>query len=176
MIKNITIVLILILGSFLIGKFACKSKSDISISKVKIDTQYVYNDTNINQHNLIYIHDTERIKLPKEIDTIKVIDSFYATNDYIDSLNFRGNELVIKDTVSQNKIEGSSIKIENKTTLVTDSLTIKSKPKLNIYIGPTYYTNGEYGVNGYFIYNWIGVNVGLSTQPAASVGLIIKIK
>lgn len=82
------------------------------------------------------IHDTTFI--PREIDTAAILKDYFALYAYADSVKLDSVTLVIKDTVSRNKIKSRSVEYE--ILYPTKTITITNERYLNrreFYIGPT---------------------------------------
>lgn len=105
---------------------------------------------------------TETVYLPPHIDTLKVIEDYYATYIYndtlaVDTLGFG----YLEDTVTQNRIVSRKINWDYKIPIITNTIetTIQLPPikRTELYLGLT--ANGD--ANGM---NYFGSNIGIKTQ------------
>jgi len=102
-----------------------------------IDTSYIYTSKEIPVYvpkwhtKKEYIHDTTKV-----IDTVYVVDDYYSTYFYKDSLVNDTIHLYINDSISQNKIYSRNLKytIKFPTITITD-IIVKNKNEFYIGLG-----------------------------------------
>jgi hypothetical protein len=168
-IKNIIIVMLL----FLIGFFVLNEHRDIVYKdRIKYDTISLKSFVEVKSKPIIINHiKHDTTELPPHIDTVKVIDSFYSKNIYVDTINSGNNKIIINDTLQKNQIIGRSVKIELENIMLKP---IKQKPQTILYCNPTY--NGSYNMNLILMRNNIGISGGISSRGTPSIGIIFKLK
>ena len=175
-IYSIIVTIIAVIAIYLLFKTPKSGELHTSI-KTKIDTIFKYNDTIIYKDKLAYIHDTTT--LPQIIDTVKVLDSFYAKNYYMDSIESNGSVVKIKDTVTQNRIVGRSYDLKIKETYIhrVDSITVEKVNNSNsLYIAPNYNLNTRtFGFQlNYNVKNKISIIGGYNNGLVLGAGIKLK--
>ena len=109
------------------------------VIKQVIDTQYIkVKETKYKKGEDIY-HDTT-IYLPVPVLDSAQIDSilskFYAKNTFKDTMSVgKYGNLYIDDTVQYNKIVGRTLSGDLQFPSVTNTITVKEKPKAQLYLG-----------------------------------------
>ena len=175
----IAIILCLIVALF-IGLKSCKPTNSIiekgipyKVVEIKRDTVYITKDTIVYKPILSAKIDT--LYLPKYIDTNKVINDFYTIKTYSDTTLFDSSRIVINDSVTQNKIFGRKIDLSLKSRIITDSIFLAPKNKLNIYLGPNINPfNQSIGIQSNFQYGKFNINAGWNKNIIIGVGIKIK--
>lgn len=80
-------------------------------------------------------HDTEYLVRPADVDTAAILKDFFAQVLYNDTMLVKYGVVIIKDTISQNRIAGRSVmerfEIPTVTTIVTKTLP----PSRELYLG-----------------------------------------
>lgn len=139
MYKNI-IILVLILVILMMSKsFLKPNPAPIVITTT--DTTTEYKDTTIYRPGKSIVKDTtiyDTIPFLVPADTMAILKDYFAKNVYEDTILFAEGNVVLKDTISQNKILGRTFKsnIAQKTIKVTRELrTPPSPPKPQLYWG-----------------------------------------
>lgn len=145
MIKKISYVLILVLICVVIGQYIyynnklqkyiiVENKTNVkyipinnidTVYQTKIDMQK-YLDT-IIQYKIDTIH----------IDTITILNDYYAKCVYNDSINFSDSlgYVIINDTITQNKIVFRNVLPRLNQKIVQNTITIEKAPKNTFYLG-----------------------------------------
>ncbi len=99
--------------------------------------------------------------VPIEIDTMKVLEDYYSTRIYSDTLTVQDlGYIAITDTVSQNKIIGRSFEANLTERTITETITVKELPKLQIWTGFVATTNMQ-----------VGASLGVTTKRRTHLGL-----
>jgi len=104
-----------------------------------IDTQYIkIKETKYKKGEDIY-HDTT-IYLPVPVLDSAQIDSilsqFYAKNTFKDTIKVgKFGQIYIDDTVQYNKLVGRAMSADLQFPSVTNTITVKEKPKAQLYLG-----------------------------------------
>jgi len=104
-----------------------------------IDTQYIkIKETKYKKGEDIY-HDTT-IYLPVPVLDSAQIDStlsqFYAKNTFKDTMKVgKFGQIYIDDTVQYNKLVGRALSADLNFPSITNTITVKEKPKAQLYLG-----------------------------------------
>jgi hypothetical protein len=104
-----------------------------------IDTQYIkVKETKYKKGEDIY-HDTT-IYLPVPVLDSAQIDSilsqFYAKNTFKDTMKVgKFGQIYIDDTVQYNKLIGRAMSADLQFPSITNTITVKEKPKAQLYLG-----------------------------------------
>jgi hypothetical protein len=112
------------------------------------------------------VHDSVRFLVH---DTIRIVSDYMRTYAYSDTINIDSNTFVIKDTISQNKIQsrGFEAKITEKTILTT--ITKAAKAKNTLYLG---FRGDLSGSNGLEV---LSPGIMLNAKNKALIGLNVNI-
>lgn len=106
--------------------------------------------------------------IPMEIDTMEVLKEYYSTRIYSDTLFIADlGYVALVDTVTQNKIVGRSYDANVKERTVTETITVKELPKLEIWAGVVATTNMDLGASVGVVTrkrNHIGVDLGIAVD------------
>jgi len=103
--------------------------------------------------------------IPTEIDTMEVLQDFYSTRLYTDTLKVENlGYLTIVDTISQNKIIGRSFKANLLERTITETITVKELPRLQIWTGITASNNMQ-----------LGATIGITTKRRTHLGLDVGV-
>ena len=145
-IKNIAIIiLILLLGG--LGMNMCSSEPTI-ISEV-VDTVYVKKSKVVEKYTPVvekeYVYKTDTLYLKDTVivgrpftpeDTIAIVDAFFTKKIYIDSLETEYGNVIVNDTLWQNRIHARSWRYDFKIPEVTKTITVEYQPKpFQLYAG-----------------------------------------
>ena len=172
--NNIQTIIIVVLVVVIILLRECKSgkEPEPEIERiVKIETKYDTIVKNVPTYIPEYrtrvvtktIHDTVKLT----IDTASILEDYFATYAYIDTVDADSIELVIFDTISQNKIISRSIdySLIYPTTTITKEKIIN---KREFYIG-----FGLYGNKSQI--NYLGSEFMLRTKKKQAYGIGIGV-
>ncbi len=103
--------------------------------------------------------------IPIEIDTMEVLEDYYSTRIYSDTLTVEDlGYIAITDTVSQNKIVGRYFQANLTQRTITETITVKELPKLEIWTGFVATTNMQ-----------VGASLGVTTKRRTHLGLDIGV-
>jgi hypothetical protein len=99
-------------------------------------------------------------KPPKNLDTLKIVEDFYSTYVYKDTLTLDNHLGIINitDTITQNQIKGRNYKATIIQKTIYDTKIVKELPKDQIYIG------GISGFDKTNIINFVGPSVLYKTK------------
>lgn len=143
-----------ILGFMLLQK-SCNKEVSIEVVKTKIDTMYVTRPTQTKYITKLvpvtkYYTDT----IINNVDTSHVINEFYATSEYIDTIRFDKATIAIKERVTQNMIIARMASIDIMDQFITKTVFIAPKVKPTFAVGSSVLFNSKQvslSVDGLFI-------------------------
>lgn len=143
-----------ILGFMLLQK-SCNKEVSIEVVKTKIDTMYVTRPTQTKYITKLvpvtkYYTDT----IINNVDTSHVINEFYATSEYIDTIRFDKATVAIKERVTQNMIIARMASIDIMDQFITKTVFIAPKVKPTFAVGSSVLFNSKQvslSVDGLFI-------------------------
>jgi hypothetical protein len=100
----------------------------------KTDTVYIpVHDSATSKPEITFI---EGGHIPDKVDTVTVIQKFYERVAYADTVRLGTNSIYIYDTLSQNSFATPRrILLDGKLPVVTNTITIRDKPRGQVYIG-----------------------------------------
>lgn len=103
--------------------------------------------------------------IPTEIDTMEVLQDYYSTRVYSDTLRVENlGYVTIVDTISQNKIIGRSFKANLLERTITETITVKELPRLQIWTGITASNSMQ-----------LGATIGVTTKRRTHLGLDVGV-
>lgn len=105
------------------------------------DTVYVpKTQTVYKKGNTIYSTEIKYVNVPGNVDTIQILDIFFAQRIYKDTLHLKDSlgYISIIDTVSQNTITSREWKSNVNQKIINNTIYLKDLPKHQVYIGPTF--------------------------------------
>lgn len=119
--------------------------------KVKIVEKIV---TEYRNGKTIYVNIPVEVLVPVEVDTLNILQDYYTTRIYFDTLKVEDlGYVTVVDTISQNKILGRTLQANLLQRTITETITVKELPKLEV---------------------WIGVSTSTAMQLAGSVAVVSK--
>lgn len=132
-----------ILGFILLQK-SCNKEVSIEVVKTKIDTMYVTRPTQTKYITKLvpvtkYYTDT----IINNVDTSHVINEFYATSEYIDTIRFDKATVAIKERVTQNMIIARMASIDIMDQFITKTVFIAPKVKPTFAVGSSVLFNSK---------------------------------
>lgn len=144
-----------ILGFMLLQK-SCNNKDvSIEVVKTKIDTMYVARPTQTKYiTKLIPVTKYYTDTIINNVDTSHVINEFYATSEYIDTIRFDKATVAIKERVTQNMIIARMASIDIMDQFITKTIFVAPKAKPTFAVGSSVLFNSKQvslSVDGLFI-------------------------
>ena len=144
-----------ILGFMLLQKSCNNKEVSMEVIKTKIDTMYVARPTQTKYITKLvpvtkYYTDT----IINNVDTSHVINEFYATSEYIDTIRFDKATVAIKERVTQNMIIARMASIDIMDQFITKTVFIAPKVKPTFAVGSSVLFNSKQvslSVDGLFI-------------------------
>jgi hypothetical protein len=132
-----------ILG-FILLQQSCNKEVSIEVVKTKIDTMYVARPTQTKYITKLvpvtkYYTDT----IINNVDTSHVINEFYATSEYIDTIRFDKATVAIKERVTQNMIIARMASIDIMDQFITKTVFIAPKVKPTFAVGSSVLFNSK---------------------------------
>jgi hypothetical protein len=94
--------------------------------------------TEYKEGNTIYVEVEVPVEvfIPIEIDTMEVLQDYYSTRVYTDTLKVDSlGYVAIRDTISQNKIIGRWYDAHINERTIKETITVKDLPKTQIWMG-----------------------------------------
>ena len=144
-----------ILGIMLLQKSCNNKEVAMDVIKTTIDTMYVARPTQTKYITKLvpvtkYYTDT----IINNVDTSHVINEFYATSEYIDTIRFDKATVAIKERVTQNMIIARMASIDIMDQFITKTVFIAPKAKPTFGVGSSVLFNSKevsLSVDGIFI-------------------------
>jgi hypothetical protein len=133
-----------ILGFMLLQKSCNNKEVSMEVIKTKIDTMYVARPTQTKYITKLvpvtkYYTDT----IINNVDTSHVINEFYATSEYIDTIRFDKATVAIKERVTQNMIIARMASIDIMDQFITKTVFIAPKVKPTFAVGSSVLFNSK---------------------------------
>ena len=99
-------------------------------------------------------------KIPQNLDTLKIVEDFYSTYVYKDTLTLDDHLgfITTTDTVTQNQIKGRTYKASINQKIIHETTIVKELPKTQVYVG------GVAGFDKVNIVNFVGPSLLLKTK------------
>lgn len=98
------------------------------VEKIKGEPIYVY-QTTARRKDTIYID------RPAHVDTPAILADYYSRVYYTDTAKVKFGRLIIRDTVTRNRLAGRSIISQLEFPDITTTKTITPAPKRELYVG-----------------------------------------
>lgn len=144
-----------IFGLMLLQKSCNDKEVAMDVIKTTMDTTYVARPTQTKYITKLvpvtkYYTDT----IINNIDTSHVINEFYATSEYIDTIKFDKASVAIKERVTQNMIISRMASIDIMDQFITKTTFVAPKPKATFGVGSSVLFNKKevsLSVDGIFI-------------------------
>jgi hypothetical protein len=103
--------------------------------------------TQVKDGKTIYVEIPVQVSVPTEVDTMEVLKDYYSTRVYSDTLRVEDlGYVAVVDTISQNKIVHRTFQANLIQRTVTETITVKELPKLEIWSGFTATSDMQLGV------------------------------
>ena len=144
-----------IFGLMLLQKSCNDKEVAMDVIKTTMDTTYVARPTQTKYITKLvpvtkYYTDT----IINNIDTSHVINEFYSTSEYIDTIKFDKATVAIKERVTQNMIIARMASIDIMDQFITKTTFVAPKPKATFGVGSSVLFNKKevsLSVDGIFI-------------------------
>lgn len=153
------IILGAVIGIFLLGR-TCGIRS--VLKTVHIDT-IIHKDSEVVKYKPVpykvvekekvyvkgkdnWLHDTTNtleVRI-EPVDTAAILKDYYATVYYDTTLKLKRGTARIRDTVSRNRIQGSSLETFNTDTTIKETTVLHPPGKIIVYWGVDYLANRKY--------------------------------
>lgn len=147
------------------GKLYELVNRDVKVETVeRIVTEYRNGKT-------IYVNIPVEVPVPVEVDTVKILKDYYATRVYFDTLKVEDiGYVAVVDTISQNKIVGRTFQANLLERTITETITVKELPKLEVWTGVSASSAMQLG-GGFAVVTknrtHFGIDLGLSLQQSS---------
>ena len=150
---------------------------------LKHDTVY-QKKTHIEYRDGVYVYhsDSVYVEIPQNIDTGAILKDFYAQNMFVDTFKTEIGNIVLNDTISQNKIKGRTYTATFKYPEIRT--IVKEKPKGAVYMGLGSGINGKGKIQEVSIHMMIqtprrvmyGIGAGVAAgAPVYKLNLLMKL-
>jgi len=144
-----------IFGLMLLQKSCNDKEVAMDVIKTTMDTTYVARPTQTKYITKLvpvtkYYTDT----IINNVDTSHVINEFYATSEYLDTIKFDKASIAIKERVTQNMIISRMASIDIMDQFITKTTFVAPKPKATFGVGSSVLFNKKevsLSVDGIFI-------------------------
>jgi hypothetical protein len=132
-----------ILGIMLLQK-SCNKEVAMDVIKTTIDTMYVARPTQTKYiTKLVPVNKYYTDTIINNVDTSHVINEFYATSEYIDTIRFDKATVAIKERVTQNMIIARMASIDIMDQFITKTTFIAPKAKPTFAVGSSVLFNSK---------------------------------
>lgn len=103
----------------------------------KSDTTYITRDSIIyKKGDKIRVEVEVPVYIPSIVDTQLILRDYFAKRFYTDTIDLGQNSFVIlKDTISQNKIIGREFKSSITERIIKDTILLQQLPKRQVFVG-----------------------------------------
>jgi hypothetical protein len=193
-INNVNSIFAFLLGAFAVFYFrGCLPEKQSYPKVVKVEGKKyevikhdtVYQKKTITQYRdgvYVYHSDSVYVEIPQNVDTSAILKDFYALNMFADTFKTDIGNVVIKDTISQNKIKGRTYTATFKYPEVRT--IVKEKPKAAVFagLGTSFYGEGRIAeVSGHLMLETkkrrlYGVGVGMiNKEPVIKLNVLLKL-
>lgn len=147
------------------GKLYELVNRDVKVETVeKIVTRYVNGKD-------IYVHIPVEVPIPVNVDTLAILRDYYTTRVYFDTLKVEDlGYVAVVDTISQNKIVGRTFQANLLEKTITETITVKELPKLEVWTGVSASSAMQLGGSMAVVTKdrtHFGVDLGLSLQQSS---------
>ena len=152
-INNVNSIFAFLLGAFAVFYFrGCLPEKQSSPKVIKVEGkkyEVLKHDTVYQKKTLVeyrdgvyvYHSDSVYVEIPQNVDTSAILKDFYAMNMFVDTFKTDIGNIVLNDTISQNKIKGRTYTAKFKYPEVRT--IVKEKPKAAVFAGIGSSINGE---------------------------------
>lgn len=168
-IKNILIILLLVMGGYF-GYDYFFGPDPIPDPEKYIEINGKRYIELVNKRDTLIVRDTFKIKeyvpkvkyvdreveVPADVDTVAILKDYYVKRYYEDTIrqfpdSTNGNSVVVKDTITQNKIVSRQVDFNVETMVIHDSIVVKELPRTKVFVGPGVNVGSGVGVNATFV-------------------------
>lgn len=147
------------------GKLYELVSRDVKVQTVeRIVTEYRNGKT-------IYVNIPVEVLVPADVDTLSILQDYYTTRVYSDTLKVEDlGYVTVVDTISQNKILGRTFQANLMERTITETITVKELPKLEVWTGVSASSAMQLGGSMAVVTKdrtHFGVDLGLSLQQSS---------
>lgn len=151
-----SVILVIFIGLIWFYFKACHGSIKPEVVKVTYDTTYLKQTDTIRipyqtlvPYKVVYtkekvLHDTlETVELEK-VDTARILAQYFATRFYSKTDNVQYGNVTVKDTVTQNRIIGRSIILNQNIPVVKETVTLTQPKRIVLLAGVQAFGNKQY--------------------------------
>lgn len=138
MIKYIIVFVIgVILGVLLLDRKELIKWNKYEVISVKTDTSYITKEVVKQKEGKDIYHDTTiYVELPQIVDTMAILNNYFAKNVYKDTLKLDSlGYIALTDTISENYIKHRYFYANIKEKIINTEKIVKEREKGHIYLG-----------------------------------------
>lgn len=193
-INNVNSIFAFLLGAFAVFYFrGCLPEKQSSPKVIKIEGKKyevlkhdtVYQKKTITQYRdgvYVYKYDSVYVEITPDIDTSSILKDYYSLNMFRDTFKTEIGDIVLNDTISQNRIKGRTYTATFKYPEITT--IVKEKPKAAVFagLGASFYGEGRIAeVSGHLMLETkkrrlYGVGVGMiNKEPVVKLNILLKL-
>lgn len=129
----------------------------------------------------------DKLYIVDPVDTAALLHDYFAHVHYADTAAIKYGKLIVKDTISKNRIVGRSILADLNIPTVKETVTVQPKKKLQLYAGITVVGNQQTFIDGFGgfltlktksdqLYQIGGLLMNNRLNVQASMSFLIKLK
>lgn len=148
-------VILFFIGAFYVG---CHKTNRVELIKSDTVVRITTTTDTLYRDRTVLKHDTIRTEFPVYIDTNKSLVDYYTFKSVEDSFIGKNYRVLLYDTIYMNSLAGrrATISITQVDSIITNTITLKDKPRLKGFAGLTVTSNLDK--------SYIFVNGGLQTK------------
>lgn len=193
-INNVNSIFAFLLGAFAVFYFrGCLPEKQSSPKVIKregrkyevLKHDTVYQKKTITQYRdgvYVYKYDSVYVEITPDVDTSAILKDYYSLNMFRDTFKTEIGDIVLNDTISQNRIKGRTYTATFKYPEITT--IVKEKPKAAVFagLGTSFYGEGRIAeVSGHLMLETkkrrlYGVGVGMiNKEPVVKLNILLKL-
>jgi len=193
-INNVNSIFAFLLGAFAVLYFrGCLPEKQSSPKVIKIEGKKyevlkhdtVYQKKTVTQYRdgvYVYKYDSVYVEITPDVDTSAILKDYYSLNMFRDTFKTEIGDIVLNDTISQNRIKGRTYTATFRYPEITT--IVKEKPKAAVFagLGTSFYGEGRIAeVSGHLMLETkkrklYGVGVGvINKEPVVKLNVLLKL-
>ena len=120
-------------------------KTDTVFVQSKKDTVYIPQLVTVYypKEKIVSYPDPYPVYQKEKVDTTAILKDFFAVRVYSDTAHAQYGQVIINDTVSQNKIVKRGLSYNFEMPVVTQQITLRAKPRTIVFVGAAAYGNQQ---------------------------------
>lgn len=166
-------------GEKIVYRDTVSVRVDTFYKEINADSDYILYPYKIVEHDTLTNTDTLWGMTYKDVDTAAILHEFFNEKYYYDSMDVMYGKVYVRDTVSQNKIQGRGVSTRLNIPTITKTITLTAPRRATLFLGTDINGNKEFplysiGVNAGLMFNnqkYWGVQYSLTRDGAGLYGL-----